>query len=69
VTLCNRIFVIRLSNHLHCTNRPFKYVLRGDMSPLRAGPSKCGSPLGSGVLTSLSSVNRGTTFLWRYFSR
>jgi len=34
VTLHNNLFCHRLSDHLHCTNRPFIYVLRRDMSTL-----------------------------------
>ena len=31
-TLHNNLFCHRLSDYLHCTNRPFTYVLRKDMS-------------------------------------
>jgi len=34
VTLHNSIFAHTLSDHLHCTNRPFTHVLRNDMSTL-----------------------------------
>jgi len=38
VTLHNNIFCHWLSEHLHCTNRPFTYVLRKDTLSRR---SKC----------------------------
>jgi len=34
VTLHNNLFCHRLSDHLHCTNCPFTYVLRKDLSVL-----------------------------------
>ena len=34
MTLHSNIFYHRLSDHLHCTNRPFTYVLRKDISTL-----------------------------------
>jgi len=37
VTLHNNVFCHRLYDHLHCKNRPFTYVLRKNMSTLRAG--------------------------------
>jgi len=65
VTMHNNLFCHRLSDHLHCTNRPFTYVLRKYMSTLFRR-LKC-APFRKNVLNVMTRKSNLNTTTWLTF--